>query len=419
MAGLALLCFVVVVVLACWKNYNAGILAIAMTFLLCLISGRSMASALNAFNSSLFLRIAFASPVFVSLTVSGAGKLLVQKVIKKLGTRVIKVMPLFFVLITAVPAALGLGPFAMQAILATGAVVGVQIGLYPLLIPMMVTMFANTATLHPAQQVGIIVEGLANKEGFTNVAGGLFASSFILHTVLCIVLYVLFKGWKVGDNVDLGIDQELPKLNRNQWFSIAACIIMVVGLIAFKWEIAVWGAFMGALLLIVGVYNEKTYFSSMPMGIMFTVGGVGILIDLIVKLGGIDLIINFLQPILNAFTVTPIVSAMSGVLSWVSSTAGVVLPTIVPMMKSLIEGSGGHVAFTTLLVACVTSSHFAALSPFSVGGGYALGLVSGSIKEEERKKLVPQMFTISALSVLGHVVLSALGVVDLLARIFY
>ena len=85
-----------------------------------------------------------------------------------------------------------------------------------------------------------------------------------------------------------------------------------------------------AVLILLGAVDEKKAIKGIPWGTLVFICGVGVLINVIDTLGGITMISDFLTGFMNKHTATPILAATSGILSWVSSTTGVVMPTLLP-----------------------------------------------------------------------------------------
>jgi hypothetical protein len=165
---------------------------------------------------------------------------------------------------------------------------------------------------------------------------------------------------------------------------------MIIGLTIFSWDLAAIGALTLVFYILTGVITEKEAFAIMPMSVIFLITGTGVLISMIVTLGGFDLIMSALEPMLNSVTAAPIVTAIAGMLSWVSSAVGVVIPTMTPMAPGIAAQVGG-VSSVAIASAVSCGSHMAALSPFSGGGGYVMSFTSPHVTEHERKKMIPTL----------------------------
>lgn len=133
------------------------------------------------------------------------------------------------------------------------------------------------------------------------------------------------------------------------------------------------------------------------------------------KLGGISLVSDFLTRFMSERTATPILAATSGILSWVSSTTGVVMPALFPIAAEVCETFGNGVNYVELISAITATSFAAAISPLSTGGAIIMSSYSAAreTSTEELNKMFRTLFLLSVGNVLLNVTLSALGVFSL------
>lgn len=143
--------------------------------------------------------------------------------------------------------------------------------------------------------------------------------------------------------------------------------------------------------------------------------GIGMLISVISNLGGITMISNFLISLMSEKTAVPIIAATSGILSWVSSTTGVVMPTMFPICAEIVESFNGSVSYVELISSVVSASFAAAISPLSTGGAIIISSYSAAsdLSVAEQNKLFRTLFLLSAANVALNVVLSATGLFGL------
>lgn len=174
------------------------------------------------------------------------------------------------------------------------------------------------------------------------------------------------------------------------------------------------------MLILLGCADEKKAIKSIPWGTLVFICGVGALINVIKKLGGIDLISNFLTGLMTEKTATPILAATSGILSWVSSTTGVVMPALFPIAADVAAEFAGSVNFVELISTVVATSFAAAISPLSTGGAIIMSSYSAAreTSNEEMNKMFKQLFLLSVANVALNVLLSALGMFNLFG-LFY
>lgn len=99
--------------------------------------------------------------------------------------------------------------------------------------------------------------------------------------------------------------------------------------------------------------------------------GVGVLMQLIIDLGGIEVLSNVLVSLMSAKSAAAVMGLTSGIMSWFSSSSGVVMPTLLPTVPHVAQQLGGVNEFE-LASSITTISHVAAISPLSTGGALAL-----------------------------------------------
>lgn len=185
------------------------------------------------------------------------------------------------------------------------------------------------------------------------------------------------------------------------------------------WDVGMIAAAIVVVEILLGALTQKealTKIVSYPTLIMIC--GVSILVKQVQAFGGIDLIVNTIAPMITKVTVTPFVALMSGSLSWVSSTMGVVMPTVMPLLDGFSASAGGSVGFSTLLVACVSTSHMAAISPMSTGGGSVMAYVTSQDPNADTALYFKKMWIISICAVLFNVLLSLVGIVGIFSGLF-
>lgn len=212
---------------------------------------------------------------------------------------------------------------------------------------------------------------------------------------------------------------EIPAFNRNQRFTIAAIVIMVICCIGFKLNTGLFAFLMASLLVLLGVVDEKAAIKGIPWGTLVFICGVGAYINVIDKLGGITMISDFLTSHMSSGTAVPIMAATSGILSWVSSTTGVVMPALFPIAAE-VSKSFHTVSYVELISAITATSFAAAISPLSTGGAIIMSSYSAAKQTttEEMNKMFLTLFLLSVLNVGINIVMAALGVFHL-GGLFY
>lgn len=420
MAMLSIVVLIVIIALACWKKLNAGVLSIIGAFFLLVVSGQGTAGALSNFNGTLFIQYAMLMMVYGIPSYTGAMNLLLKKVVRKCGSNMIRLFPLVMFAIGMIANLMGAGGTILSAMIIITAVLGPNMGLNPILMPVMMLLGCNAGTLHPKHQAGLVAYSVLEPLGHTiESSWTLYYAACILATLYAMVLYIALKGYKVNADAAFDSKEELPAFNTKQKISLIGMLIQIILSNLTSWEIGMIAAVIVVVEILLGVLTQKealTSIVSYPTLIMIC--GVSILVKQVQSFGGIDLIVTTIAPMINKITVTPFVALMSGMLSWVSSTMGVVMPTVIPLLDGFVDSVGGAVTFNTLLVACVSSSHMAALSPLSTGGGSIMAYVASQDAKADTSLYFRSLWKVSIIGVLFNVILALVGVIGVFAGLF-
>ena len=139
--------------------------------------------------------------------------------------------------------------------------------------------------------------------------------------------------------------------------------------------------------------------------------GVGVLMNLVIDLGGIEKLSSALASLMTPYTAPPLMALASGIMGWFASTSGVVIPTLVPTVPGIIESLGGGVTPLSLISALSIGSQLAGLSPASTGGALALAAYVTIYKPdaEAKNKYFIRLFVASIAGVLFVSVLGFLN----------
>lgn len=112
-----------------------------------------------------------------------------------------------------------------------------------------------------------------------------------------------------------------------------------------------------------------------PWGVIVMVCGVTVLIAVLEKTGGMDLFTSMLAKLASPATINGVVAFVTGLISSWSSTAGVVLPTFLPTVPSLVEKVGGGDPLAVALSINVGSA-MVDVSPLSTLGALCVATVA-------------------------------------------
>ena len=165
------------------------------------------------------------------------------------------------------------------------------------------------------------------------------------------------------------------------------------------------GAFFGsAILVLTKSADDGEGIRRMPWRVIVMVCGVTVLISLVERAQGIDLLVGLVAKVASAQTVTFIVALLTGVVSVYSSTSGVVLPAFLPMVPGLAAALPGASAIA-IASSMNIGGHLVDVSPLSTIGALCLaGVPSADESRDLFNKLLAWGLSMAAVgSVLCYV----------------
>lgn len=224
-------------------------------------------------------------------------------------------------------------------------------------------------------------------------------------TVYFIVIYIVLKGYRLKSAVDLSVRKKIS-FNTQQKITLAGIAVLVVTVIFMGFDVGLMSYTIAFVLLLFRVADEKKSVASIPWGTLLMISGINMLMALVIQLGGIDLLASGLARLMSPVTAPGVMGLTAGIMSWFSSTSGVVMPTLIPTVTDVAAQVGGGVSTLALLSAITNTASAAGMSPISTGGSMGLAAYTqiANPTEEERSKLFIQLFAVS----IGGVIVIAL-----------
>lgn len=416
---ISLIVLVVVVAIGFIKKVNLGFLSLGVAFILGTCGGMSAKEIAGGFSASMFVTLVGVTFLFGMASANGTLELFSKKVVALVGKNTVLIPVLMFFL-SAFISAIGPGHIAAGILMTTFAMyLAFEMDINPIATALFAKLGANAGCASPLSLTGVLAKSLGEPLGYSGFGLHLFLTTLISGFIFTLILYIGFKSYKVKADNPLKLS-EIPKFNKEQLCTIGAIIVMVICCIGFQLDTGLFAFVAASVLILLGCADEKKAIKSIPWGTLVFICGVGALINVIKKLGGIDLISNFLTSLMTEGTAIPILAATSGILSWVSSTTGVVMPALFPIAADVAAEFAGSVNFVELISAIVATSFAAAISPLSTGGAIIMSSYSAAreTSNEEMNKMFKQLFLLSVANVALNVLLSALGVFNLFG-LFY
>ena len=221
--------------------------------------------------------------------------------------------------------------------------------------------------------------------------------------------FFLLGGWawvRSQRNSTLSIDEIAPKpepFNKHQWLTVAMIVVLVL-LVILPSISATKGMFsktmleiigsgkavnvgaiaflLSTVLLICNAGDSKAAVKSMPWSVIIMVGGMGILIEVMDKAGGLNALVGLISTVSNSVTINGVLAFITGIISAYSSSSGVVMPMFLPLVPGLVEQVGGNAV--SMISSINVGSHMVDTSPLSLFGAICIACAAD---HEDKGKL--------------------------------
>ena len=352
MAILSVCALALAVVVSCISRLNVGVLAVALAWIVGVyVGGMPVATIMNGFPSQLFLTLTGVTLLFALAECNGTLERITHHAVRLCrGNR--GTIPIMFFVLGAALSSMGPGNIATAALLAPLAMAtAARTGIPLFLMAIMVGNGANSGALSPFAPTGIIVNGIMTRNGLPGLELQTYLYNLLAHALVAFAGYALFGGLKlfthrahsghsggghdpIGEPAVSGHPQS-DRFDRRHWITLATIATLVVSVIVAKVNVGM-AAFAGAVVLVLSKSaDDGEAIKRMPWRVIVMVCGVTVLISLVERAQGIELLVSLVARIASANTVTGVVAFFTAIVSVYSSTSGVVLPAFLPMVPGL------------------------------------------------------------------------------------
>lgn len=410
MALLSLFSLAGAIFLGFFRKMNTGLVCIGFALLLGKIAGMADRDIIGGFNYSLFLMLLGVTYLFGLAEINGTLKLLTRKITVLAGKHTYMIPVVMYVFATVL-SALGPGTIPTTAIMMVfGMTLAVEMKINPAMLAAIIFLGAAGGGMSPLAATGIIGLDLCQGFGLTGIELPLLVNGVLSSTVYAALVYVAFGGYKLKSDVILQFS-DIPAFNKEQIVTLIGIASMVGLVMLFKVNVGLASFTVAMVLSFLRVSDEEQALKKIPWGTLLLICGVGVLMNVIIALGGIDLLSASLASVMSAKTATTILGVTAGVMSWFSSTSGVVMPTLIPTIPHIIQQMSISVNPVEWVTAISMVSNTAGISPLSTGGALALAAYSAEAGAAagELDRLFIKMFSISAAGVVTLSILAYFG----------
>ncbi|HXK89737.1 MAG TPA: SLC13 family permease [Thermosynergistes sp.] len=439
-ALLSLVALAIVIVISCFREeWNPGLLGIFFALLVGTIWGNlSGSKVLGFWPTSLFMTLFGVTFLFGMAQENGTlDKLTISAVRLAKGNAAL--IPLIIFLIVLVLTTIGPGNIATVALIAPFAMaIAGRIGMRAFLMTLLVVGTANAAAFSPFAPTGIVSMELVSKmagdlgievERVVPIEWKVYWNSLVAQCITNIAGFLLMGGlaWMRKARGTLNIDEIAPKpepFDGKQRITVATIVAYVILILMPllpgasqalpKWAIRLFSnvgavAFLlSGILMLCGAANVRKSIARVPWFVLTLVCGVTVLVEVMDKTGGLNVLVELIGSISTPLTLHFWVALIAGIISAYSSSSGVVMPMFLPLvpglMRSLgIMGTPGQVAYAIALISTVNvGAHMVDTSPLSTLGALC---VACAPEHEDKSKLFRNLLIWGlSMSVVGGVV---------------
>lgn len=407
-ASITLFSLALAIILGIKTNINLGVISIALAFLTghFLVGMPSAQIYIDGWPVKLFFMLMGMTLLFGIARINGTFTILARQISSfSFGNR--KLMCLIIFVFCAFVSMVGVGTIITPAILMPLVVEIANEEDIPEWFALVIgTAGAIAGGMSPLAPTGIIGTTLAAKIGVTQYLP-IFFICLITYTLETIFFFfaVIALGLKLKKST---VKPRAPfALNKAQLMTVFVVTAVIIGILLFKLDLGLT-SFLGAgVLLILKAADEEKAVASISWVTLLLICGVSMLVNVIQVSGGIDLLASLLSKIMTPRTASPIINALGGLMSTVSSASGVVMPTLIPTIPGITEKLSGTVSPEILTAAVIVGAHSVVYSPLSTMGAIAMSAAS---EKADKQKMFTQFMLVAFISLLFTSAIFYLGI---------
>lgn len=240
-----------------------------------------------------------------------------------------------------------------------------------------------------------------------------FGLSVVFSLVLTIVLFFIYKGYKINA---ISFDKPEPFTSVQKKNLIIILIVVLLAVIP-----SVLNQFFGGptlkklaevadiqMLSMIGfivcslmkIADGRAVIKAVPWNTLLLIGGISTLMAVAGEAGVVKMLTEWLSSSVAAILLPALLCLLAGFLSCFSGGITVVFPMLAPMVYGLAQGSG--VSPLLMFLAILLGASFTAVSPFSTGGAVFL---ANCRDENMARKLVVGQLGMAAYGLVASVIL--------------
>jgi di/tricarboxylate transporter len=260
----------------------------------------------------------------------------------------------------------------------------------------------------PTSNLGVIFRGLADNayESAPELTAvetfGMEMQIFLFAILFSLILITIFRfGFKSNRNIGKGVTFKKPeafdkKQKQTLTLMVAMMVIVLIfpllnilmpgnssiGFISGKIDVGLVAIIFAVIAFLMKLAPQKESIAKIPWNTILMIAGAGMLIAVAVKAGTIEALSTWIGSNVPAPLVPIAFSIVGAIMSFFSSTTGVVAPALFPLIPGIAASAGIN---PVALFACIVlGAQSSAISPFSSGGS----LIMGSCGDETERNVL-------------------------------
>ena len=381
----ALLLLLITVLVGFVKKLNVGLLAIAGAVVLGYGSGLFKGSKIiSGFSANLFMILLGITLFFGIIQNNGCIELSMRKLVHICGHHVWLIPPLVYG-VGFIFAAMGPGCVPAMAFAAAVAIpLAHETGYHPIMLLLLGNLGTYCGRFSPITPEGDLIQEILGNQGIVVPSSVFLLNTFLGTLLLSVLVFLFYKGYQVKAPEKSSKTVDELHFTGAQLVALGSVAVMILLVLKMGMNVGLASFLMATLLILLGIGDEKSAFKSVPWSTLIMVCGVGVLMNLVIATGGINLLAQAISKAMTPSTAGALMGLLAGVMSWFSSAIGVVFPTLLPTVGLVGENLGGTVPLSELVSVVALFASVAGLSPASTGGAVIMGACG--IDDEYGKK---------------------------------
>jgi di/tricarboxylate transporter len=404
LAWASIVALAIAIVISCATTLNIGLLSIVLAFLVGVLwGGMKIADLLRGFPVSLFILLVGVSYLFSLADANDTLRKLARYFIRSVRGKA-ALLPIVYFVIAFALSSIGPGCIPVTALLSPPALLAAyETGISPFLMSVMVIHGGIGGTLSPIAATGVVANGILAKLGLPYMGDKIYLSATIVSSAMAATAFILFGGLKLlREEKSLPASQmSVEKFTPIQLLTVAGMGSLVVAVIFLNQDVGLTALLIGVVLSIFDRKTESKAIRSMPWGTILLVTGVTVLIELMGKLGGTEILASGIANVSTPATIALTLSFAAALISVYASTVGVVYPAFLPLVPGVLAKLGGGNPVSLVLSITVAGSLVDA-SPLSTLG--ALALAAAPEKVDKNRLYRNLMIWGLSMAVVGSVI---------------